>query len=145
MKEINCGAETNNLLKSRTLALESMLSWGSFELLNCEGFRKKHSRESERTLKITVVYKTQIWQDHQSVYRNTNTIMKRVRETVLNTRHVQATVKGTWEWVDASDIFLLCLWKSITFSHNVFVLRFNILLKLNIHLANYSDDHVQLD
>lgn len=66
-------------------------SWGS----NSKSARalKKKSHESERILKITVVYKTQIWQDHQSVYRNTNTIMKRVKRTVFYTRHVQATVK----------------------------------------------------
>lgn len=28
-----------------------------------------------KVLKISVVYKTQIWQDHQSVYRNTNEII----------------------------------------------------------------------
>lgn len=53
---------------------------------------KKKSQESEWVLKIIVVYKTQIWQDHQSVYRNTNTIRKNHQRTVLYTRHVQTTL-----------------------------------------------------
>lgn len=103
-------------------------SWGS----NSKSARalKKKSHESERILKITVVYKTQIWQDHQSVYRNTNTIMKRVREQCSTLDMYRLLSKRTWGWTDDDwDIFLLCLWRSITFSHNVFVLRFNILSK----------------
>lgn len=50
---------------------------------------EKKKPEPEVNFKIAVVYKTQIWQDHQSVYRNTNTTSK--SKKLLNTQHVQTT------------------------------------------------------
>ncbi len=54
-----------------------------------------------KVLKISVVYKTQIWQDHQSVYRNTNEI---ISGTIIEyTQHLQTTLlKG-----ELGDIFSL--------------------------------------
>lgn len=70
------------------------------------------TREAERVLKIIVVYKTQIWQDHKSVYRNTNTIRKTIIERCYTIDKYKLLCKRD-SGEDGSDILLsLCLLKS---------------------------------
>lgn len=73
---------------------------------------KERVQEAERVLKIIVVYKTQIWQDEQSVYRNTNTIRKTIIERCYTINIYKLLCKRD-SGEDGSDISpSLCLLKS---------------------------------
>lgn len=87
-----------------------------------------------KVLKISVVYKTQIWQDHQSVYRNTNEI---ISGTIgIHSTFTNYSVKG--------DIFsLLCLY--LITEPQVFLFFFKVLTYSKVQPStNYKQCHSQV-
>lgn len=70
-----------------------------------------------------MVYKTQIWQDHQSVYRNTNTIRKSIIEQCYTLDMYKLLCKRTQgrRMVQTARHVPFFMLLKITFSHCVFI------------------------